>query len=177
MSSALQKEKVRWGDRVRTPLQWISDISEETTVKERPKMKLSPCLGIAVERGCGWRVNAKALRPEQSWTNSHEVSMFVWAGRNVWEAEVRKQQDVRVARLCGPSDGGKLLEAFEESVTRWSFERDTPKPHESHPNKAFCFEAKQTGYLDSVGLAHLKMLDTHMCACRAGRNVKEFLRG
>lgn len=84
MSSALQKEKVRWGDRVRTPLQWISGISEEMSVKEMPKMKLNPSLGIAVERGCGWRVNAKALRPELSHgpTATKSVCLYEQGGKS-----------------------------------------------------------------------------------------------
>lgn len=47
---------------MRTPLQCVSDISEEMTVKEMPKMKLSPCLGIAVERGL--RVKSQCKGPE-----------------------------------------------------------------------------------------------------------------
>lgn len=155
---SLQKEKVGLGDRVRTPLQWVSGISEEMTVKKMPKTKVSPCLGIAVERGCGWRVNAKALRPEHSHGPTATKSVCLYE-----QGEKSEKQEVRVAWLCRPSDGGKLLGAFEESMTRWGFERDTPKPHQSHPNKAFCFESKPTGYLDSVGLAHLKTLDTHVC--------------
>lgn len=67
------------------------DISEEVTLKEMFKMDASIGLESAVESG-QW-LKKKCNGPEtwaQTWTNK-EATMFGWAEREVWDAEVRRQ--------------------------------------------------------------------------------------